>query len=95
MPPKKGTPEVVDIGSSDDEGSVEVAKQVDNDRKSAINAAILAGARGAGIAPPPPAAKPNLESRSFWKAGNYAVAPNMKLASDSGLFGCLLACACG
>lgn len=85
MPPKKGTPEVVDIGSSDDEGSVEGGKQVDNDRKSAINAAILAGARVAGIVPPPPAAKPNLESRSFWKAGNYAVAPNMKLTPDSGL----------
>lgn len=87
---------MVDLGSSDDEGTVEVVKQVDSDRKSAINAAILAGAPVAGIAPPPaPAAAGNLESRSFWKAGNYAVAPNAKLASDAGLFGCFLACACG
>ncbi|XP_056169788.1 protein MICRORCHIDIA 2-like isoform X3 [Syzygium oleosum] len=86
MPPKKEAPEVVDLGSSDDEGTVEVVKQVDSDRKSAINAAILAGAPVAGIAPPPaPAAAENLESRSFWKAGNYAVAPNAKLASDAGL----------
>ncbi|XP_010029725.2 protein MICRORCHIDIA 2 isoform X1 [Eucalyptus grandis] len=87
MPPKKEAPVVVDIESSDDEGSVEVVRRVadDDDRKPAISNA----ARIAAIAPPPPpppaAAGDGLESRSFWKAGNYAVAPDMKLASDSSL----------